>query len=115
MNPQQQPPLNIEATTIFSKAKHDFLNLISAEERAQLTQCGSALALLEDLRQLKVVSKNTKRCTKLMRGVKTLADALMPYFKVIEILCGSKPEVANIVWGTIRLLLEVSAWRIHSK
>jgi hypothetical protein len=99
---------NVDPGIIFRQAREDFMTSLSATQHEQLSRFSSSEELLDELGSFEFMLQNTRRGRKLLGGVKDLTDALEPYFKVIEIFCNSHPEVSSLVWGTIRLLLQVS-------
>jgi hypothetical protein len=97
-----------DSSTLFQKAKQEFLLTLSQEERTRFSTCSSAEALLEDVREFTKLSKWGKRGAKPLKKIEALCCNLKPYFQVIEIFCGSNPQYANIAWGAFRLVLQVN-------
>jgi hypothetical protein len=96
-----------DAQALFAKAQDDFLAGLSDSERATFSRCNSSADLLASCQNFDVIAKVKRRGLPLLRRIKCLSDNLEPYFKVMEILCSTHPEWANIVLGTFRLVLTV--------
>jgi hypothetical protein len=45
--------------------------------------------------------------TPLLSKIKGFSDNLGPYFKVLEVFCGTHPQWANNAFGALRLILQV--------
>jgi hypothetical protein len=93
---------------IFVDAHLAFLESIPPDERTIFSTCASADQLLADARKLEVVLKERSRGRRFIGRIKALTDGLASYFEVINILVSSHPEYAAPVWGSIRLVLQVS-------
>lgn len=93
---------------LFTKARDDFLFGLSTREKLTFSTCCSAEELLASCNKFDVIVKAKRRGLPVLRRIKNLSDNLSPYFKIMEILCASHPEWANIAFGALRLVLTVS-------
>jgi hypothetical protein len=93
---------------LFSQARDEFLAGLSDRERATFSKCGSTEELLRSCENFDVISKAKRRGLPWIRRIKTFSDHLEPYFKVLEILCASHPEWANVALGALRLVLALA-------
>jgi hypothetical protein len=98
---------NFSGSDIFTKARDGFLASLSEYERARFSKCSSVKALLEDIQQLGSLSKSRRRLAGCMSKIEGFGRNLEPYFRIIEIFCGSHPDWANIALGALRLVLQV--------
>jgi hypothetical protein len=92
---------------VFDQAKREFLASLATEDQLRFSSCSSAQALLQDVKQFEVVAKSKQRGLRFAQKIQSLSDNLEPYFKAVELICGAHPEVANLVWGALRLILQV--------
>jgi hypothetical protein len=69
--------------------------------------CSSSEELLAHVSKFAGLSKNTRKGKIFVQRIKDLCDRLTPYFSIIETICGSNPQWANIAWGAFRLVLQV--------
>jgi hypothetical protein len=93
----------------FDDALERFLETLSTDERMLYSPCSSADELLEGLRKLDVISKRSQKRVggRLTKGIKKLNDCLQPYFEVVGIFIQSNPQYTALVWGALRLVLQV--------
>ncbi|RYP78188.1 hypothetical protein DL771_000665 [Monosporascus sp. 5C6A] len=54
-------------------------------------------------------SLSLRRITVSLQKVRAFGDNLSPYFKIMEIVCGSHPEWANIAMGALRFILQLAS------
>jgi hypothetical protein len=59
------------------------------------------------------IIKKTRDSSRMVRRVKALNDSLGHYFAVIGTLVQSHPEYAALLWGAVRLVLQVLG-QLHS-
>jgi len=73
------------------------------------------VASLEDM--IKSMEENVSslgkgpRAMRLMKTCRLIADfgkAMKPYFEVVGIFISSKPDIAAIVWGAVRMVFQVT-------
>lgn len=103
------PRLSSGDNPAFDDAIQRFLDTLSEEERGRYSPCASTDDLLDGLKKLGVVAKqrSARRSTRFLAGVKAFNDRLQPYFEVTGIFIQSNPTYAAIVWGALRLVLQV--------
>ncbi|KAL2064194.1 hypothetical protein VTL71DRAFT_4688 [Oculimacula yallundae] len=94
----QLPELEVstELSVIFEQAKTEFLQSLTPEEQLQFSTCTSAEGLLVEVKQFEVVLKSKQRGLRYAQKVKTLADNLEPYFKIIGIMCSAHPDIQRV-------------------
>ena len=90
---------------IFQEARDRFLETLSNEEKAALTQVNSPAQLLDDLTRLRQ-SKDGSQWMKIASAVQTCNDRLQPYFDIVTAICQSTTW-ASVGWGAFRLVLKV--------
>ena len=95
---------------VFDEARDTFIASLSKRERILFAPCSSADDLLDGIKKLHVIQKQSHNrkisvCLKRIRG---FSDALKPYFEVLTILVSSNPQYAALIWGALRLTLQVS-------
>jgi len=92
---------------VFLEARRGFLASLSEPEKSAFKTCSSSAALIADVdRLVQRGPQNSQWATPLNR-LKDWNDRLGCYFKVIDTFIQSNPEIAAIVWGAIRLVLQV--------
>jgi hypothetical protein len=95
---------------LFIQARDRFMASLPPHERALLPSCDSAEKLLMAVSEIKLmkraVSFTMRRC--LIDHIKSLVDALRPYFECIGLFVQANSAIAAPVWGAIRLVLQVS-------
>lgn len=80
---------------------------LAHDEREQLRQCSTitdVFAVLNGACHQLCGSEKGKK-------VETVAKSIHHYSKCIDIICQSHPEYAALVWGSLRLLLQVGRRR----
>jgi hypothetical protein len=98
---------SLELVVAFAEAKKNFLDSLTVEEQARLTDCSSAQILLDEVKKFEVIAKSKQRGLRFAQKIQSLSESLGPYFSIIEIFCGAHPEYANLAWGALRLILQV--------
>jgi hypothetical protein len=93
----------------FDDARDQFLQSLSEKDRLRYSPCASADDLFDGLKKLDVLSKQSqrKRGARFLSSIKLFNDRLQPYFEVVNIFIQSNPKYAAIVWGALRLVLQV--------
>jgi hypothetical protein len=92
----------------FAAARIKFLDSLPDGERASFSTCSSRRELLSEIESLKTAGyQRNKSITKVFSKIDGFSKSLECYFKVIEIVISSNPEYSAIVWGTLRLFLQV--------
>lgn len=92
---------------IFNKALDAFVESLAPDERALFSSCSSAEQLLADVRRLDPISKDRARGRGFLKRITVFGEKLAPYFEVIGIIISSNPQYSAVVWGAIRLVLQV--------
>ncbi|KAK3386582.1 hypothetical protein B0H63DRAFT_468028, partial [Podospora didyma] len=100
---------NYHTPTLFVQTRDECLEVLTSDEQARLSKCASMEDLLADLKAMEGFSKSRRRMTASLTKVKAYGDNLEPYFKIMEILCATNPEWANIALGAFRLILQLSS------
>ena len=98
------------ANPAFYNAYESFVSSLSDEERALYSPCHSVDGLLATLQSLRVFASQSqkRRRTRILTSVKNLSDRLQCFFDVIGIFVQSNPDISALVWGSLRLVLQVS-------
>jgi hypothetical protein len=104
--------MSASQTEAFDQAFQDFLINLPEKERARYSPCSSADDLLESIQKLNDLAKKWQktRINRAVGGVKAFSDRLQPFFACIDIFIQPNPKYAVIIWGSIRLVLQV--WRL---
>ncbi|KAG5654814.1 hypothetical protein KAF25_011001 [Fusarium avenaceum] len=100
---------NDQVSEIFEKAKINFLKEIKEPKvRTQLQNATTIDDVWEYTEQLQTDQGNTNR----LRGLKKIGpyiERLQEYAGVIEVFVQVKPDVLALIWGPIKLLLQISS------
>ncbi|KAG9499240.1 hypothetical protein J7337_010059 [Fusarium musae] len=103
-----------QVSEVFEKAKADFLNGIKDQKlRNQLQKATTIDDIWDYTEQLQKDQASNKR----LRGMKRIGpyiERLQEYAGVIEVFVQVKPDILALIWGPIKLLLQVSSNLIAS-
>ncbi|SCO12073.1 uncharacterized protein FFE2_12505 [Fusarium fujikuroi] len=98
-----------QVSEVFEKAKADFLNGIKDQKlRSQLQKATTIDDIWDYTDQLQKDQGSNKR----LRGMKRIGpyiERLQEYAGVIEVFVQAKPDILALIWGPIKLLLQVSS------
>ncbi|CZR41601.1 uncharacterized protein FPRO_11190 [Fusarium proliferatum ET1] len=98
-----------QVSEVFEKAKADFLNGIKDQKlRSQLQKATTIDDIWDYTDQLQKDQGSNKR----LRGLKRIGpyiERLQEYAGVIEVFVQAKPDILALIWGPIKLLLQVSS------
>ncbi|KAF5697667.1 NACHT domain-containing protein [Fusarium globosum] len=98
-----------QVSEVFEKAKADFLNAIKDQKlRIQLQKATTIDDIWDYTDQLQKDQGSNKR----LRGMKRIGpyiERLQEYAGVIEVFVQAKPDILALIWGPIKLLLQVSS------
>ncbi|KAF5241930.1 hypothetical protein FANTH_8890 [Fusarium anthophilum] len=98
-----------QVSEVFEKAKADFLNGIKDQKlRSQLQKATTIDDIWDYTEQLQKDQGSNKR----LRGMKRIGpyiERLQEYAGVIEVFVQVKPDILALIWGPIKLLLQVSS------
>lgn len=108
--------MSTEMNGAFDKAFQSFLEALPEKERKRYSPCSSAQDLLDGLSKLDVMSKKLQKApsNRVVKGIKTFSVRLQPYFAIIDVFIQSNPTYAAIIWGSLRLVLQVWKRSEHS-
>ncbi|KAI0379207.1 hypothetical protein F5Y04DRAFT_290418 [Hypomontagnella monticulosa] len=93
----------------FEKARDEFISSLAPEDRVYYSPCASAADLEHSIQNLQCFADRRLPKSAILNLVKSLNQNLEPYFKVVEIFVSSNPELAALVWGSLRLILQLAA------
>ncbi|KAF4443329.1 NACHT nucleoside triphosphatase [Fusarium acutatum] len=98
-----------QVSEVFEKAKADFLNGIKDQKlRSQLQKATTVDDIWDYTEQLQKDQGSNKR----LRGMKRIGpyiERLQEYAGVIEVFVQVKPDILALIWGPMKLLLQVSS------
>ncbi|KAF3940641.1 hypothetical protein ABW19_dt0210567 [Dactylella cylindrospora] len=107
-------PSHGQGTTLHGKlaiedALDEWLGSLSITDRQRFEQSSAAdiLALAEATKAQ--VSKNFQGQARYMKKVEGIIKFFIRFNDVISVMVSSKPEVAALVWGMVKLLVQVSS------
>ncbi|KAK3319509.1 hypothetical protein B0T19DRAFT_268571 [Cercophora scortea] len=97
---------------VFFAARDRFLSALNQEQRLLFSPCAGREDLLAGLRQIEALAAKFKK----RRGVvgvldliSSFAQRLEPFCKIIDIFVSAKPEVGALIWGAVRLILQLAS------
>ena len=112
-NPTDHQILNLPATsstdTIFREAYDQFLAVLPPKFQGIMQQCNSPQEVLEYVGQL--AGNKFKNGRAVAKNISSLNDKLVPYLEVFGIFVSSNPQFAALIWGALRLVLQVIQMR----
>lgn len=89
-------------------AGHRFLDSLEDNNRSIATLCTSADTFIHHVKELDAVQNAQSGVKKsIFNSISTFSENVEPYVKVIDTFVSSKPEVAALIWGAARLVLQV--------
>jgi hypothetical protein len=101
-------PAEVDVRVNFNRARDDFLEQLSEQEKAQFVNVNTAQELLDGLKNLAVLPKHRQKWTKLLGAVDRCSRQLEPYFGALGMIAQSYPEWTASAWGAFRIILQVS-------
>ena len=99
----------VNAEQILKETHATFLSSLSSAEAARFKTCSSVGELLQSSRTLEAIAKDRIRGQGFFARIKAFADSLAPYFPAINVLVSSNPQYAALVWGSLRLILQMAS------
>ena len=95
----------------FEAAYQSFLDSLPENERLQYSPCASTADLINGLQKLDALAKRGQKRlhTRFLSVIGRFSDKIEPFFDVINIFIQSKPECSAIVWGSLRLVLQLAS------
>ncbi|KAF2472857.1 uncharacterized protein BDR25DRAFT_258324 [Lindgomyces ingoldianus] len=95
----------------FETAFQNFFNSLPEKEKRRYSPCSSADDLLQSIHKLSVLGKKWQktRVNRAVNRVKAFSDRLQPFFACISIFIQSNPTYSAIVWGSVRLVLQLAS------
>ncbi|KAL6863348.1 hypothetical protein ACO1O0_003597 [Amphichorda felina] len=92
------------------KAYNDFLASLPEKEKLSLftTPCASADDIVKEIKSLDIMTRRGSSSKTCISMVQKLGDQLEPFFKIVEIFVSSKPEIAALVWGSVRFVFKLA-------
>ena len=102
-----------EPVPVFDEARDGFIASLSKKERMLFAPCSSAEDLLDGIKKLHVIQKQSQnwKTSACLRRIRAFSDTLKPYFEVVSIFVSSNPHYTALLWGALRLTLQVSNLR----
>ncbi|KAF5965977.1 NACHT nucleoside triphosphatase [Fusarium coicis] len=98
-----------QVSEIFEKAKADFLSAIKDQNlRCQLQKVTTIDDIWDYTEQLQKDQASNKRL-RCMKRIGPYTERLQEYAGVIEVFVQAKPDILALIWGPIKLLLQVSS------
>ncbi|KAF5013486.1 hypothetical protein FDECE_511 [Fusarium decemcellulare] len=98
-----------QVSEVFEKAKSDFLN--GVKDPKLRSQLGTATTI-DDIWDYTEKLQKDQADRKRLRGLKKIGpyiERLKEYAGVIEVFVQAKPDVLALIWGPIKLLLQISS------
>ena len=96
------------------KAYNGFLASLPEKEKLSFfaPSCASADDIVKEIKNLDIITRRGSSSKTCISMVQKLGDRLEPFFKIVEIFVSSKPEVAALVWGSVRFVFKVLTYFI---
>lgn len=95
-----------EQSIAFRNAYQSFYNSLPEQDQMLFAPCASASDLNASMEKLKSLARNQKRKSILSR-IAGITEAFQPYLNIVDIMVSSNPHYTAIVWGSLRLILQV--------
>lgn len=101
---------------VFLETQRTYFETLSVEEKSTLPRSQSSAELIEEIRKLGAFSSSSheRRLRNSLRKVQNFSERIEPYFETVGIIVQSHPEIASIIWGSIRGALLVPAPSFHN-
>ena len=99
----------------FRQAKDEFLKQLSARDRTSFFTVNGPKELLSHIQQLANTFSNKRKGAKLLGMANVLKESLEPYFEALGIIAQGASGYAAVVWGVVRLVLQViqNIWTLY--
>ncbi|KAK3378715.1 hypothetical protein B0T24DRAFT_138215 [Lasiosphaeria ovina] len=97
---------------VFFSARDRFLAGLPEQDRLLFSPCAGRQDLLDGLEKLTAVAVRLKKrrgALVLLDMIDNFARRLEPFCKVIDTVVSSNPEIAALVWGGLRLVLQLAS------
>ena len=95
----------------YGEAVKAFLQKFPAAEQALCLQQNGLEKLLDELSQLDRVDKTHSTPRRLVEAIKPAIRGLEAFGKAIDVLSNAKPEFLSLLWGVLRIILQVTPAR----
>ena len=93
---------------MFEEAYSQFLQCLPERERHLYSPRATPQDVLDGLKKLEIVTKCQQRHgLTVIKRIEQFHDRLRPYFETVGIFIQSNPQYSALVWGALRLVLEV--------
>jgi len=93
---------------VFLDARKQFLSTLSEDEHSDFEKCSTSAQLIIEVNRFTKLKGRHKAWEKVVDVIQGLSQRIEPYCKVIDTFVQSSPEYSALVWGSIRLILQVS-------
>ncbi|KAK1994525.1 hypothetical protein LX36DRAFT_673086 [Colletotrichum falcatum] len=88
----------------FIQARDDFIALLSESEKATFAKCSSIAELLQAIENLQNLGTRRSLVTRCLEKTDIFGDTLSPYFRIMEVFCGSNPGNSAMFLGLYDVL-----------
>jgi hypothetical protein len=96
---------------LFREACAEVQSSISEADQEFFTKYPDANSMLQAItQQVKEHPVHQSRLTKCSEKIRKLSEKLSPFFQVVDIFVQANSECAALVWGSIRLIFQVSCY-----
>ncbi len=94
---------------IIAQARDEFLASLPPDQRDKLSECESTDDMIAEIRALEIIKQRKAVGKTCINVVQQLGDRLKPFFQVVDTFVSSNPNVAALVWGSLRFVFLVSS------
>lgn len=92
----------------FDNAYKSFYKSLPEKDQVLFAPCASAEDLTKGLEKLSCLAKLRQKRSGFLSRIAEFAKALQPYLNIVDILVSSNPQYTALVWGSLRLILQVN-------
>jgi hypothetical protein len=85
----------------------EFLKKLPPDERAICQQTTGLQALLQDIKKLEEEDREQSKSRRFMEKMRPAVKCLETFGKSLDVLSNAKPEALCVLWGGIRIVLQV--------
>ena len=90
----------------FETARRSFLSKLDSNEKLVIDATEPA-SLLSDVKSLEKTHNDKNLTRRLLQKANPMLRGLEQYGKALDVITNAKPEVLSLLWGGIRIILNV--------
>ena len=98
----------LRAKDIFAQAVESFYSTLPDADRASFQGCANPSTMLQQMSAACSRHQQSSRLYACCSKIARFSRAFEPFYEVVNIFVQVKPDIMALVWGSIRLIFQVS-------